>query len=92
METQALLTVEEAAKLLRVDETTVRRWLRQERLKGVRVGKAWRLQAGAIRDLLEQPKWFVASPEALKKVSSLGESAQPGDVREDLSRYLAETF
>ena len=92
MNTQTLLTVEEAADLLRVDKTTVRRWLRQDKLKGIRIGKAWRLRAADIHDLVEQPKWFVASAEALNGVTALGESSTSGDARQDLNRYWSESF
>jgi excisionase family DNA binding protein len=37
------LTVEEAAELLRVDETTVRRALREGELPGQKIGRVWRI-------------------------------------------------
>jgi excisionase family DNA binding protein len=39
------LTVEQVAQELQVNTDTVRQWLRGGRLKGVKVGRAWRIPA-----------------------------------------------
>ncbi len=36
-------TVDEVSRILRVNRDTVRRMLRQRRLRGVRMGKSWRI-------------------------------------------------
>ncbi len=44
-----LLTPEEAARLLKVDQATVRAWLRAGKLKGVKLGGGhWRISEEAI--------------------------------------------
>ena len=51
-----MLTVDEAAATLRVTAETVRRWLRDGRIRGVRLGgrkAGWRIPAGEVRRLLE---------------------------------------
>jgi excisionase family DNA binding protein len=96
-----LLTVEEVAGLLRVDEASVRRWLRQGQLHGVKVGRSWRVDETALQAFLGkytemepqlQPHWFVAEAEALAASTALGHAEKPGDVRKDLGNYWAETF
>ena len=41
-------TVEEVAAKLKIDDVTVRRWLQDERLKGVKMGKSWRIPESAL--------------------------------------------
>ena len=43
----------EAAEELRIAEPTLRRWLREGRVHGVRLGNRWRIPASEIRRLLE---------------------------------------
>jgi excisionase family DNA binding protein len=43
-----LLTVDEAATLLKVDVETVRRWLRSGHLRGLKFGRMWRIPASAL--------------------------------------------
>jgi len=100
MKTLNLLTAQEVAALLRVDEATVRRWLRDGELFGLKMGRAWRvseseLQAflqGRSREEKQPPTWFVARPEALKALTGIGSSAEPGDARTDLEAYWDRTF
>ena len=47
------LTVEEAAKLLKVDPTTVQRELKAQRLPGNKVGRAWRIRREDLRTHLK---------------------------------------
>jgi excisionase family DNA binding protein len=49
METASLLTVEEAAQKLRVSPDTIRRFLRNKKLLGMRVGGQWRIPLEAIQ-------------------------------------------
>lgn len=48
MLTRPLLTVHETAEQLRVKESTIRTWIRQEKLRAIKFGREWRI---AIRDL-----------------------------------------
>jgi len=47
-----VLTVEEAAKHLKVRQETIRRLLSQGRLPGNKVGRAWRIPESALMDFL----------------------------------------
>ena len=38
-----LMTVREVAEMLKVKETTVRTWIRERKLRAVKVGKDWRV-------------------------------------------------
>ncbi|MDQ3656085.1 MAG: helix-turn-helix domain-containing protein [Chloroflexota bacterium] len=50
-----LLTVAEVAEQLSVTEETVRRWLRDGRLEGVRLSRraGWRIRQSSVDELLE---------------------------------------
>jgi excisionase family DNA binding protein len=50
-----LLTVEEAAQRLKVTPYTIRKWLRQGRLRGIKVagGQRWRIRAEDLDALIE---------------------------------------
>ena len=50
-----LLTVWQVAKLLSIDEETVRRWLRSGRLDGIRISRkaGWRIRASDYYDFLD---------------------------------------
>lgn len=43
-----LLTVHETAEQLKVKESTIRAWIRQEKLRAIKFGREWRI---AMRDL-----------------------------------------
>jgi excisionase family DNA binding protein len=45
---QEFLTIEEVAARLRVKPDTVRAWLRQGRLQGVKAGRLWRIRPQAV--------------------------------------------
>lgn len=45
-------TVADAAKILRINEETCRQWLRSGRLKGVKMGRAWRIRESALEGFL----------------------------------------
>jgi len=100
MKTLNLLTAEEVAALLRVDEATVRRWLRDGELFGLKLGRAWRISESALQAFLEGRSraeerpltWFVARPEALTALTGIGSSEEPGDARTDLEAYWDRAF
>lgn len=48
-----VLTVEEVAQLLKVKPITVREMLREQRIRGFKVGKAWRTTESMLREDLE---------------------------------------
>ena len=49
-----LLTPKEVAEKLRVSEQTVLRWLRNGKLKGVKVGKLWRVREEDLQELIKE--------------------------------------
>jgi len=50
---QEMLTPEEVARKLKVSRRTIYLWLRQGRLKGVKVGDLWRIPESALREFIE---------------------------------------
>jgi excisionase family DNA binding protein len=46
------LTIEEVATRLRVKPDTVRAWLRQGRLQGMKAGRLWRIRPQAVEAFL----------------------------------------
>jgi excisionase family DNA binding protein len=51
---EKLLTPEEAAEYLAVSPKTIRKWLRGEKIKGVKIGKLWRIRKKDLDALLEE--------------------------------------
>ena len=45
---EEFLTVEEAAVRLKVEDETIRRWLRSGQLRGLKFGRVWRIPASAL--------------------------------------------
>lgn len=59
-----VLTVEEAAAKLKVEATTVRRMLKTGRLRGRKLGKAWRIPESELRRVVEVEAPGVSPPSA----------------------------
>ena len=54
-EIQELYTVEEVAKLFKVNPESVRRWVRKEKIKSIKLGgKFIRMSKDAIQDFLKE--------------------------------------
>ncbi len=51
-----LLTVEETAKYLKMSPQVIRRWLREKKLPGVKIGKEWRIDKADIDALMKKDK------------------------------------
>jgi len=49
---ERLLTPEEVAERLVVSPNTIRTWLRTGELKGIKVGRLWRIKESYLEDLL----------------------------------------
>ncbi len=47
-----LLTPKEVAEILRVSPRTVQRWVKEGKLRAVRVGRLWRIPSTALTELL----------------------------------------
>jgi excisionase family DNA binding protein len=52
---QEMYTPEEVAQKLKISRATVYIWLRQGRLKGVKVGDLWRIPEEALEEFLKKP-------------------------------------
>ena len=53
MGTEKLLTPEDAAKILVVEAETVRDWLRRGVLKGIKMGRLWRVKESDLEAFLK---------------------------------------
>ena len=49
-----LLTAKEAARKLKVTERTLKTWLREGKLHGLKAGRAWRIRESDLRAFLER--------------------------------------
>jgi excisionase family DNA binding protein len=65
------LTPEEVAKRLSVSPKSVRNWLKSRRLKGVKVGRLWRVSEEELGIFLLLPK-ETAETAKPKRISALG--------------------
>lgn len=54
MDEERYLTTQEAARILRVHENSIRKWLKEGRLPGVRLGNRWRISLPAIDRMMEE--------------------------------------
>ncbi|NSW76059.1 MAG: helix-turn-helix domain-containing protein [Candidatus Atribacteria bacterium] len=46
-------TVEEVAQKLKVTEYVIRKWIREKKLKAVKIGRLWRVPESALREFLK---------------------------------------
>lgn len=63
------MTTAEAAKVLRVSPSTVRRWLADERIEGQRIGKRWLIPQPGSNELSirEAARLLRAHPETVRR-------------------------
>jgi len=47
-----VITIKEAAEILRVSESTIRRWISEERIIAIKVGKQYRIAESVLLDIL----------------------------------------
>jgi len=52
----AILTVDETAKYLKVNPQVIRRWLREKKLPGFKVGHDWRIDEKDLAALIDDAK------------------------------------
>jgi len=52
MLSRPLLTVHDAAGMLQVQEATVRSWIRDKRIRAIKLGKEWRIAHKDLEDFL----------------------------------------
>ena len=53
---ETMLTVQEVAKILRVSDSTIRRWIAEGKIKGLKFGGQWRFKSAEISQWLETKK------------------------------------
>jgi len=58
MGVEQLFTVEDAAKVLLVKPTTVREWLKAGKLKGMKMGRLWRVRESELEAFLQEDEGF----------------------------------
>ena len=58
MKVEKLLTVKDAAKVLLVKPTTVREWLKAGKLKGMKMGRLWRVRESELEAFLREGEGF----------------------------------
>ena len=63
MGTEKLLTVEDAAKVLLVKPTTIRKWLKAGKLKGMKMGRLWRVRESELEAFLSEGEGEWQVPE-----------------------------
>lgn len=51
-----LMTVSQVAEYLRIHPEVIRRWLREGKLQGHKVGGVWRIDKAVIDDMFKQNK------------------------------------
>ena len=87
---EALYTVREAARILKVHEGTVRHWLMQGKLKYVKVGKSTRIRESDLKELIEEPEREPArkegESEAKEKKKKLNLKPRPLGIMGKLTR------
>lgn len=57
-----LLTVEEAAEYLKIHPHVLRRWLREGKLPGIKLGNHWRIDESDLKAFLESQKKKSSNP------------------------------
>lgn len=53
---EKLFTPEQAAEYLQISPKTVRAYLREKKLKGVKLGKEWRIKQSALKEFVDNLK------------------------------------
>ncbi len=53
MRSRTLLTVHEVAETLKVKETTIRTWIRERKLRAIKFGREWRVDAEDLEAFLQ---------------------------------------
>ena len=74
MEKETMLSVKDIAKTLSVSENTVRRWIAEGKIKGLKFGRQWRLRPSDMAQWLEHGDQDDNSkpPETKKRFSLRG--------------------
>lgn len=88
-----IYTVDEAAATLKVDAQTVRRMLQQGRIKGRKLGKAWRISESALQSvvaILPEADEITIEVDALLDATGAAARRAGYKTDEDVERLIAE--
>ncbi len=53
-----LLSIAEAAERLNIKEDTLRKWLKEGKIKGIKLGKLWRIREEEIEELIRKGEQY----------------------------------
>jgi len=86
------LTPEQVAEALQVSRRTVYEWLKLGRLRGVRAGKAWRIEPKDVKAFLMPPaEWERRMDRMLDQVRNrLPADISPDEIEADITAALDE--
>ena len=97
LSSEGVYTLQEACRFLRISESTARRWIKEGRLRGRKIGRGYRflgrellrcLETGLTPELeLELRPSYPGHP--LLALAGIGDSGR-SDIAEEHDRYLAE--
>jgi excisionase family DNA binding protein len=89
---QRMLTVDEAAEMLRHSRYTVRNWIKQGRLRATKVGQRYLMSEGAVQELVAPPvEKKLSREESWKLMRELQtESARLGVGPETYARVIRD--
>lgn len=56
MEDERFYTIKEVAELLKVSDGAVRKWLKSGKLKGIKLGRIWRIKKSDLEEFLNEKR------------------------------------
>jgi excisionase family DNA binding protein len=56
MEDERFYTIKEVAELLKVSDGGVRKWLKTGKLKGIKLGRIWRIKKSDLEEFLNEKR------------------------------------
>mgnify|MGYP001014333966 CR=1 FL=1 len=56
MEDEKFYTIKEVAELLKVSDGGVRKWLKTGKLKGIKLGRIWRIKKSDLEEFLNEKR------------------------------------
>ena len=71
---EQLMKVDEVAEILQIHEKTVKKWLREGKIQGIKLGKSWRIEKEELKEYLNKKKTMKMSKvkkELKKRVANL---------------------
>ena len=95
LSSEGVYTLQEACRFLRISESTARRWIKEGRLRGRKIGRDYRFLGRDLLDALEGSPdrlgnlKLLTPDHPLLKLVGVGDSGR-SDIAEEHDRYLAE--